>query len=284
MSVFYFRHKEGEMVKRIFIIGLVILWTSISYAAVAGDTSDPKIPYGPGIAGLQASGFGPLKVSFDADWIFKKDLEGENNTSNPEFEGQWYLFRLGYNFFDRIEPYAKIGFSHLKTRWTENSKTIKVEGENALAVGVGGKVLAFEIPEHRIRFSIDGQYLYTDPGVEKAYVDNPTPNISAGEFKIAEWQIAGIVSMEFPLSYDKHDTSAVYSLIPYLGVAFFNSDIKANFTNSGVTRYDLGTAENSDKLLLITGCDVVSPQNISLNVEGRWIGESAVSGGLTAKF
>jgi hypothetical protein len=36
--------------------------------------------------------------------------------------------------------------------------------------------------------------------------------------------------------------------------------------------------------MLVTGCDITSPQDVSLNIEGRWLGETAGSAGLTVKF
>lgn len=271
------------MLKKLFITGIILLFASSCFAATAGNTSDPKTPYGPGIANMQASGLGPFKVSFDCDWIFDKDLTGASGVTSAEIEGQKYLVRIGYTFADRIEPYLKLGGSHLKASWKQRGYDIKAKSEHGLAIGLGAKALVFEIPEHRLRFSLDGQYLYTDPDIREGFVDNPERSISVTEFKVKEWQIAGMVSMEFPLNYDKKDPAAIYSLIPYAGLAYSNSDNDVRFRCAGVD-FDLGNAENEDKFVLITGCDLISPENVSLNAEGRWIGETAASGGVTVKF
>lgn len=272
------------MVKKFFITGMILLFAGSCFAATAGNTSDPKTPYGPGLANMQATGLGPLKVGFDGDWIFNKDLKGKNDISNAGIEGQWYLFRMGYTFAERVEPYVKLGMSHLETSWTQGNDNVKIKGTNAFTVGVGGKVLVCEIPEYRLRLSLNGQYLYTEPDIDKADINNMlNAVVSAAEFNVKEWQIGGILSIEFPLNYDKRDPAAIHSLIPYVGFAYFDSETKTKFT-VGNTTYDLNKAENDNKFLLITGCDINAPNNASLNIEGRWVGETAASGGLTLKF
>ncbi len=271
------------MLKRIAIVTCVLLYAGSCFAQVAGNTSDPKIPYGPGIANLQASGMGPIKVGFDADWIFDKDLSGENSVTSAELEGQKYLFRVGYTIADRFEPYIKIGTSHLKTSWNQNNIQVKARGEDGFAFGVGGKALLYDIPEHRIRFSLDGQYLYTDPGVKSAHIEGSERSISASEFKVSEWQIAGIVSMEFVINNDTGNSATPYSVLPYLGIAYADSKTDVKFTTVDTT-YDIGSAKSDDKFVFLTGCDITAPENMSINIEGRWVGETAASGGCTLKF
>jgi len=272
------------MIKRLAIVVALIFCAGSAFAGVAGNTSDPKTPYGPGISNLEASGFGPLKFGFDVDWILNRDLEGGSGVTSADISGQKYMFRLGYTFANRIEPYMKLGFSHLTAAWDQVGQDIKTKGENAFAYGFGGKVLVFDVPEHRIRFSIDGNYFYSDADVEEAFVGSPLSNVSSTEFQISEWQIAGILSMEFLMSYDRYDTAAVYSIIPYLGLAYSDVEVDSSFQSRSGALYDIGKAEAEDKFLFITGCDINAPEDITLSVEGRWIGETAASGGLTLKF
>lgn len=271
------------MLKRVIIIACVLLYAGSCFAQVAGNTSDPKIPYGPGIANLQESGLGPIKVSFDVDWVFNKDLDEESGISGAESEGQKYLLRLGYTIADRVEPYIKLGTSHLKASWDQYGVEAKARAEDGFAIGVGGKALLFDIPEHRIRFSVDGQYLYTDPGIKDAHINGADRAISASEFKVSEWQVAGIVSMEFLVNGDKSNPATPYSIIPYIGGAYTDSKTDVKFTTGNIN-YDLGDANNKDKFIFLTGCDITAPENISINVEGRWVGETAASGGCTLKF
>jgi opacity protein-like surface antigen len=271
------------MLKRAVIIACVLLYTGSCFALTAGNTSDIKIPYGPGIANLQESGIGPIKAGFDAEFVFDRDLDGESGVSSAESEGQKYLLRIGYTISDRMEPYIKLGTSHLKASWNQNGVQAKAKAENGFAFGIGGKALLFDIPEHRIRFSVDGQYLYTDPDIKDVHIDGSNRTISASEFKVSEWQVAGILSMEFLINDSSNNPATPYSLIPYLGLAYTDSKTGVKFTSDNVN-YDLGDASSKNKFVFLTGCDITAPENISLNVEGKWIGETAASGGCTLKF
>ena len=277
------------MFKKIFVITALILFVSSNcFALSVGNTSDPKTPYGPGISDLKASGMGPIKVGFDFDWIFEKDLDADSSTISSETtEGQTYLIKIGYNFADRFEPYVKLGFSHYKTDWSLGSTATdnyKVRGENALAYGIGGKVLVFDSQDKGIRVTLDGQLFYTNPDIEEADV-GPLPNrsVTSTEYEISQWQIVGIISKEFLLNPDGSNPAAPYSIIPYVGGGYSDSKTNVQFTYAG-TDYALDDAENDNKFILITGCDITSPEDMALNIEGRWVGETAASGGLTVKF
>ena len=271
------------MLKRVAIIACVLLYAGSCFAQVAGNTSDPRIPYGPGIANLQESGIGPIKAGFDADWVFDRDLDGGSGASSAELEGQKYLVRIGYTIADRFEPYIKLGTAHLKSSWNQYGLQVKTRGENGFVFGVGGKALLYEIPEHRIRFSMDGQYIHTNPDIKSAHIEGSERSVSATEFKVNEWQIAGIASMEFLVNGGTSNSATPYSVIPYLGIAYADSKTDVKFTTVNDT-YDIGSASSDNKFVFLTGCDIVAPENISLNVEGRWIGETAASGGCTLKF
>jgi hypothetical protein len=271
------------MFKRLVLIVCILFFSGSGFAQTAGNTSDPKIPYGPGIANLKDSGLGPIKISFDFDNIFDKDLAVTGSVSSAEMRGQQYMLRLGYNIIDRFEPYAKFGLVDLKTKWTQSGTHIKAHSEKGFGAGLGAKALVFEIPEHRIRLSLDGQYFHSNPDIADVRVNGAESAISATEFKISQWHIAAIASMEFIIGGDKDNPATPYSLLPYLGFAYADSSTKVKFASGG-NNYDLGNAKHDKKVLFITGCDITSPENISLNIEGRFIGETAGSGGCTVKF
>ena len=269
----------------IFILSLFIC--ANLFAATVGNPSDTKLPYGEGVANLKNT-TGSIKVSFDGESIIERELEGASDVTSAEMEGEWYLLRFGYPMFeDRFEPYVKLGLSHLEASWTENSRFVVIKGDNEIAWGIGGRVLAYEIPEYRIKFVIDGQYRSTEPDIDDVTVNDPTRTVSASEFKIHEWQVGGIVSMEFPLGSERrrgrYYKSDIYSLIPYVGLAYTDCEVEGKFTYEG-TSYDIGDAESDNKVILITGCDFVTPANTSLNIEGHFVGETSVSGGATVKF
>ncbi|MDD5504986.1 MAG: hypothetical protein PHV77_06760 [Candidatus Omnitrophica bacterium] len=271
------------MFKRLVIIVILLFAAGTSFAQTAGNTSDPKVPYGAGIANLKDSGMGPLKLGFEFNNVFKRELKVDTSLTDVKVEGQEYLLRLGYNIGDRFEPYAKFGVVNLKTKWEQSGTSIKAYSDKDFGAGFGMKVLAFESQEHRLRLSLDGHYFYANPDIRSARVDGASSTISATEFKISQWQISGILSMEFIIGGDKQNPATPYSILPYIGLAYADSETKVRFSTVNGS-YNLGKGENDKKFLFITGCEIVSPENISLNIEGRFVGETAGSGGCTIKF
>ncbi|MFC1808367.1 hypothetical protein ACFL0T_08420, partial [Candidatus Omnitrophota bacterium] len=253
------------------------------FGAAAGNPSDPKVPYGQGLANLQEQGIGPVNFSFDYNFIVDRDLDGATLTEGEELEGQWYLFRLGYNINEYIEPYLSMGLSNLNASFNQYGNFVKVNAANAFAIGGGGKIMLFEIPESNIRISGDAHYLYSDSSVDKVKINSVNnPNISITDFKIHEWQISAMLSREFFINYSNWHTRDVFSFLPYLGVGYIDSSTKTEFNLNGL-EYELD-AGNDKKVVFLTGLNVTSPDNISINVEGRWFGETAGSGGITLKF
>ncbi len=275
--------KAVKISAAIFILLLFICPTIM--AAPAGNPSDTKIPYGDGILKLKDT-IGSVKVSLDVESIIDRELEGASDVTDAEMEGEWYLLRFGYPMFEDVfEPYVKFGLSHLETSWKENGIFIVIKGDNDLAWGLGARFLAYEIPRYNnLKFVVDWQYRSTDSDIDDVTVNDPSRTVSASEFKISEWQISGVVSMEFPLGkrkrYGKFD---IYSIIPYVGIGYSDCKVEGKFTHSN-TDYNIGDAESDDKVVLITGCDLLCQENLSLNAETRLIGETSVSGGATFKF
>ncbi len=210
-----------KTVKVVIAIFILLFICSNVYAAPAGNTSDSKIPYGDGILKLKNT-IGAVKVSIDAESIIERELENSGQVTDAELEGEWYLLRVGYPLFeDVLEPYVKIGVSHLETSWKQNGAFTLIKGDNSLAWGVGAKFLAYELPKDRVKFTIDGQYRFTEPDIDDVSVDVPTRTVSASEYSIGEWQIAGIVSMEIPLGQKgRYGKSDIYSLVPYVGIGY----------------------------------------------------------------
>ncbi|MFH0732159.1 MAG: hypothetical protein V2A72_04455 [Candidatus Omnitrophota bacterium] len=271
-------------------VGIILLLfvCAIASAAPAGNTSDPTIPYGDGFANLKDS-IGSVKVSFDAETIFERDLEGASDVTQGSIDGQWYFLSFAYPLMEqRFEPYIKVGASHLTASWWENNTTVRVKGDNEMAWGLGAKFLAYEIPDYRVKFTLSGEYRNTHPDFDDVELEQPSRSVAASEFKVQEWQVGGIVSMEFQLgSKKRYPKTAIYSLIPYLGLAYSDCKVENRFIRTDVapnTGFDIGDAKSDKKAVFIAGCDLTCPENISLNVEGKLLGEKSASAGATVKF
>lgn len=269
--------------KKIFLVGLVGIFTfaltAAGFCATSGNPNDIQTPHGPGLLNMEAAGMGYAKIGADVEF-FEKDIDGVSGTSSGEMEGNWYLGKISYNIANRLDVFAVLGTSDLELKWSQGGTEAKIEGDSAFAWGVGGKLFIYEFPDWGIRLSANGLFRSTEPDVDKAKVAGAdvTSTATAKEFDVREWHLGLNVSKEFKLS----EAPEVF-LVPYFGVRYADSDVDAKFTDSG-TVYNLGGAENDDVFGIVVGGDLLVGNNLSLNLEGRFIDETALSLGLTIRL
>ena len=264
----------------------------VAFAAPAGNPSDPKMPRGASLFNLNHT-IGTVKMGFDIEYIKERSLKSGEDIIEPELKGDWYLVRLGYPMFEGIlEPYLKLGVSELEIKWQQYGSDIVIKGDVDFAWGMGAQLLVYEIPDFDVKFTIDGQYRATEPDIDDVSVNIPSRTVTASDFDVRDWQIVGIASMELPLDQlgqgirrrrGPRKKTNIYTLVPYVGLGYSNTDIDGTFAYNGVD-YDIGDARGDDKLVLLGGCNLVFPENASVNVEARLISEVSMSGGATFKF
>ncbi len=273
------------------ILPIFLYTCSVTFAAPAGNPSDPKMPRGASLFNLNHT-IGTVKMGFDIEYIKERSLKSSEDIIEPELKGDWYLVRLGYPMFEGIlEPYLKLGVSELEIKWQQYGSNIVMKGDVDLAWGLGAQLLVYEIPDYDIKFTIDGQYRATEPDIDDVSVNIPSRSVTASDFDVRDWQIVAIASMELPLNQlgqgirkrRRARKTNIYTLVPYVGLGYSNTDIDGRFTYNGVD-YDIGDARGDDKLVLLGGCNLVFPENASVNVEARLISEVSMSGGATFKF
>ena len=259
------------------IIGALILSAPrIVFAAPVGNPMDVPTPRGKGIVEIEQLN---LKVSFDTDLIFEKDIDAsESNVRDAKVEGQWYLAKISVALIDRFEPYVLLGASDIEGEYVGVSSGSKydIEGDTNFAWGVGSKILIWETEDLGFAVSGAGEYRRTDPGIKEQLVDGVSQDATDRVFEIEEWQFALAVSKEFKIGQD-------IALIPYVGAKYSDSEIKLKYKTGG-TLNDLGGGENADNVGVFVGVDLSVLESLSINVEGRFIDETAMSIGATVKF
>lgn len=269
--------------KKLFVYGFVVLATlflaAAGFCATTGNPNDIQTPHGPGLLNMEASGMGYLKLGGDVEFVFSKDIKGGSGAADAEMQGNWYLGKISYNIANRLDVFCVLGASELELTWTQGPE-VKIDGDTAFAWGIGGKLFVYEFPDWGIRLHVNGLYRATDPDVHSAHVagSDVTSGATDKKFEVGEWQIGGTISKEFKVS----DSPEVV-LVPYFGVRYSDSDVKGKFTY-GTTEYTVGSAENDTKVGIEVGGDLLIGNNFSINVEGRFIDETALSLGATIRL
>ncbi len=271
------------------IISICCIATKYGFAATVGNPLDLDVP--PRSAILRQDvventldeyeqAF-KIKASFDAEFLFDKDLHVNPDLSAAEMEGQWYMVKLGMTILNRVEPYVKVGTSNLEVKWRHGAQDMTVEADG-FAWGGGLKANILEL--WGVRLTIDGQYRTTEPDVNTITVNSTIINDKGPVFKIDEWQAGLFLSKKFeiPLKFQS------IFLVPYTGVVYSDSNVDVSFKDPNNTGADYSLFDANNKTLygIVLGCDIVpSLSNAFIySIELRLADEIALSLGSTMKF
>ncbi|MCX5777759.1 MAG: OmpA family protein [Elusimicrobia bacterium] len=253
---------------------------------------------------------GKLSVGVEQDYIFKRDLENKDFTkvvpvaTGDTVAGDLHqygvvkyaikdlgrtMLKVGYQVSGNLNIYTKLGVTNGASMlsasnsgtWAKNNHPSVPENFGTYATttardekttftgGVGFKILC-PLTNDRV-FGIDAQYLtnkkdYIKESTAKVYnhsgnlvpgYSTDTTDWNAGNATISEWHIAPFISKTFK--------SAVY----YAGVKY--SDFRWQAAGEELTLY----AKNN--VGAFAGADIALYKSFSLNLEGRFIDETAGS-------
>lgn len=273
----------------IFVIGCMV---KFSYAATIGNSLDLDVPERSAILRQEViegtldecEQAVKIKASFDAEFVFNKDLHTPNELNGAELKGQWFMGKLGLTFFNRVEPYVKIGTSDLEVKWKHGSDNIEIDTDPGFALGGGVKANIWESENSGIRLTGDAQYRTTEPDVNKITVAGATVIDKGPTFKVDEWQASLLASKKFEVPLK---LQSIY-VVPYTGVTYADSNVDVVFKdpNASGTDYSLFDANNKKLYGFVLGCDIVPTLGSAFiySIELRLVDETALSLGGTVKF
>lgn len=273
----------------VLIIGIIILAIPIvGFAGTVANPASPNIPKGAGVFSLKQNKNVSIKTGFDLEFLFDRDIHANAATNTELTSGEWYMGSISYTLFDRFSPYVKLGVAHLKVKWTEAGKEAKLESDTNFAWGLGGKLLIWEFQKPKIKFISDGFYRVADLDGEEGRWDGSkvTLDTAKSRFLIREWQVALLAATEIDLSGpDKEDILGISKIVPYIGGKYsdINGRIRQTLTNGDYQ--NPGKIEAEHNYGAFVGCDLVGPNDaVLLNMEGRFIDETALTVGLLVLF
>ena len=244
------------------VLTMMVSLTGLSQAAPAGDPADPVL----------LLGTYPIKGEALVDIVFERELDLSND--NAKIEAQWYFAKASVVLIEKVEVYGLLGTAKLKLKdWTASN--YDMESDYALAWGGGAKVLLYETEEYGdgiLRVSVDGNYRQYEPGIEEVKIaGTEISNVSEKEFEYREWGVG------LGLSY------TLDQLTPYIGVKYSDCEAKMRLKYGSVD-ITKKTANSKDVVGIFVGCDYLFAENIALNLEGRFIDETAMNVGVKINF
>ena len=273
------------------ILIFAFAFSSAAYASEIGNPGAVNTLHGKGVFSLKEDRNVPIEASVDVDFILNRDLTAGDVTKTALRTSEWYFLKIGYTMFNRIEPYVRLGGAHLKARWTDTDTGTQVamDTSSGFAWGLGIKTLVYEFKSPNIKLICDGSYRTTKLDPYKGYIDSHETTITktASRFVIREWQAALLASTETPLPdmFNYFEDLKKYKLSPYAGIKYseISGRLRMFETDTGAI-YHPDNIKADKNIGIVVGCDLVGDDYVSLNIEGRFIDETAVSTGLAVLF
>ena len=238
----------------------------------------PVAVYAASIGGAETQGKGKLAIGLEQELSFERDLEFDKANWDLAAEGvsiekmeidKLYrtMVKASYGLIDNWDIYLKLGVADVKGKADAleegEAYTGIYDGKNAFAYGFGTK----------------GTYKLGDwlIGADLQYLRHQHDWTPKGDFvgegdkiTIQEWQVAPYVGYK------------IGNFIPYLGVKY--SDLRAKAEWGGPDAGNWEKAKADDNFGVFLGTDYKIGKNFSLNIEGRFVDETAMSFGATYKF
>lgn len=280
----------------ILVLGIFIFLSSTAFCASIGD--------------VETNGKGKFAVGVDEEFIFYRGMQGKAFTlgetvNTVAYSGTVYLqpkiewmdrllIKASYGMLDFMDVFIKFGESSSKTKVVVNGPMTWAGGgptwANAVAkykcgptpVYAGGIRVAVPVPEFKdLLIGCDVQYMAQYGGYDGEVVGEYHGGGQDGSFVrkwnnrmlIQEWHAAPYIAV-------KIEKLVPYtSFIPYVGIKYSDfCEFSADYFG-GKENYYADT-----NIGLFTGINVKICDNITLNCEGRFFDETALSFGGAVKF
>jgi opacity protein-like surface antigen len=228
---------------------------------------------------------GGLNISLSQDYINNRDLKPTPiavSAAIPTFGcniRHMYrtMLQVGYGFFDFLEVYIKLGGAGFKFRADIEDQfgfpTGKAVVNTRIGFAYGGGVkAAYEFkdgPLSGLLIGADAQYLrHTQRYRDKSTDSTGFEETFKGRVTLQEWQFGPFVGYR------------IMKLLPYVGVKY--SDVRLRFKEQGGETYKFKADDHFGAFVGLT-YDII-PRKLGLNLEGRFIDETAVNFNVIFKF
>jgi len=212
----------------------------------------------------------------EGEFDFGKDRKIKDSDSDTEF--RFLGSKIGAIFENKFIIYGLLGSASYEEAFTDEGSKIKIESKEDLAWGIGATAILYEkkLKDSILRFGIDGRWRTTDLDIDKVTIDNvvytiPSGNVTNLSLEYSEWQFAGAASLEWG------------KLVPYIGVKYSDIDATIKATVLGTT-YEDSSAKLDNHLGVFAGCDLLILDSMSVNIEGRFVDEEALTLGVAVRF
>ena len=264
----------------------------------------PLCAHSASIGGAETQGKGKLGLGLDQEFVFDRDMKLQSglyynipSTRATDYEEEIEslyrtMAKISYGVLENLDLYFRLGIADYDSRckYSETGPvpgyptmgddigTVKSKGKNAFAWGIGAKG-TYDLTENWI-IGCDIQYLrhkndlkindswtqyYTNGSVWGTGSDDYT-----GKVTFQEWHVAPYVALKLG------------NFVPYAGGKY--SDVRTEYKLDWPPDNNKPKFKADHNFGVFVGSDYKIGKSFSLNVEGRFVDETAMSFGGSYKF
>jgi opacity protein-like surface antigen len=233
----------------------------------------PVAVYSTSIGGAETQGEGKVGIGVEQEFVFDRDMKfdkanwdlGTISIGKVEIDSlSRTMTKASYGVLDNLDVYVKLGLADFKSEISYNTRKGIYDAKNAFVYGLGMKGV-YDLADDWL-IGVDLQYL--------RHRHNWTPK---GDWQgegnkaiIQEWQIAPYLAKRLG------------NFVPYVGVKY--SDVRMKTRWAGVDAGDWEKYKADDNFGIFLGTDYKLKKNWKLNLEGRFVDETAVSVACVYRF
>lgn len=189
---------------------------------------------------------------YEGSFVFERELD-TRNAEIDELNDSFAKFSYIPGEYP-VELYGLLGVM----RFEVDQGSAHYDTDYGFAYGFGGKTVLWQ-SEQNTAIGLDAKYRRSEPEIDESTFSN------RGEATYQDWQVALGVSQEIK-----------ENITPYGGIKYNDVSITdvAGFAD-----------QNSEDVIgLFAGLEVKASENLALNVEGSFVNESAITGGVAWHF
>ena len=270
------------------ILAGIFAISSAGFAGTVGNPASTDSPKGPGVFSMKQHSNLAFKAGVDLEFLFDRDLHADAAFNTKLTSGEWCMARISFVILDRVEPYVKLGVAHMKAKWSEAGHEAKLDSDTGFSWGLGAKALIYEIPKPKIKLVADGYWRIANMDVSNGYVDGVKIPLdtSKSRFTIREWQLALLAATDIDITGPgKPEVMGISTLTPYAGIKYSDIGGRLRLMQTNNAYYNNpGNIDADNNFGILVGCDFVGSSSVSVNLEGRFIDETAMTTGLSVLF
>lgn len=218
-----------------------------------------------------------LSINAEGSVISEIDLDTKNGISSSVDESTQIGLKIAYGITEGVSFYGKIGMAD----WSiKNSTPMTTEYENAPYYG--GGISYMYRSESNVIVGGDIQYIMqSEVNVDSiTYNNTAATNITGLDGDFTTMQISVLLGYDLVLGEDMN-------IVPYGGITYSQFEYKSqagSFTAGSTINQAAQSLDSDDILGFVIGTSLKMGNNLDVNIEGRFVAESALSIGFNYRF